>query len=76
MKNMNQAQRLTFVNITVLSIVGISLTGFDQVHWSIYIVPAALIFAAVSGYCVGFEISKRILTHFGKNTDALKAKSI
>ena len=63
--NMTPAQRLFFINITTLSMIGIWLTGYDQVHWFVFVVPAALIFAALSGFCIGFEISKKILAAFG-----------
>ena len=65
MKNLTQVQRLLFMNLTLLSSIGIWLTGFDQVHWFAYVVPGALLFAALSGYCVGLDISKMILKLFG-----------
>lgn len=64
MNNMNRVQRLFFMNIATLSLIGIGLTGFDQAHWFSYITPAALLFAALSGFCIGFEISKKILGIF------------
>ena len=65
MKNLTQVQRLFFMNITLLSSIGIWLTGFDQVHWFAYFVPGALLFAALSGYCVGLDISRMVLKLFG-----------
>ncbi len=65
MKNLTQVQRLLFMNLTLLSSIGIWLTGFDQVHWFVYVLPGALLFAALSGYCVGLDISKMILKLFG-----------
>lgn len=65
MKNLTQVQRLLFMNLTLLSSIGIWLTGFDQVHWFAYVAPGALLFAALSGYCVGLDISKMILKLFG-----------
>jgi hypothetical protein len=65
MKNLTQAHRLFFMNLTLLSSIGIWLTGFDQVHWFVYIVPAALLFAALSGYCVGLDIARMVLKLFG-----------
>lgn len=64
MKNLTRAQRILFMNLTLLSSIGIWLTGFDQVHWFVYIVPGALIFAALSGYCIGLDISKLVLKLF------------
>ena len=65
MKNLTRVQRLLFMNITLLSSIGIWLTGFDQVHWFAYVVPAALLFAAFSGYCIGLDISRMLLKLFG-----------
>lgn len=65
MKNLTRVQRLLFMNITLLSSIGIWLTGFDQVHWFAYVVPAALLFAALSGYCIGLDISRMLLKLFG-----------
>ena len=56
MKNMTQTQRLLFTNISILSMIGIGLTGFNNVHWFVYVVPGALIFAALIGYCAGMDI--------------------
>jgi hypothetical protein len=61
MKNMNKTQRLLFFNISIISTIAIGLTGFDQIHWFAWFVPAALLFAALSGYCVGLEVSAYIL---------------
>ncbi|MFC1685119.1 hypothetical protein ACFL0R_06580 [Pseudomonadota bacterium] len=76
MKIMKPEHRLTYVNISLLSLIGIWLTGFNQVHWSIYIAPGALLFAAISGYCIGFDISKMALKLLDINTEGHKAKSI
>ena len=65
MKNLTRVQRLFFMNLTLLSIIGIWLTGLDQVHWFVYVVPAALLFAALSGYCIGLDISRMILKLMG-----------
>jgi hypothetical protein len=45
--------RVFFVGISVFILVGIWLSGFDQVHWFIYLPPAFLLFAAISGICPG-----------------------
>jgi hypothetical protein len=72
MKNMKPEHRLTYVNIALLGMVGIWLTGFDQVHWFIYIAPGALLLAAIIGYCVGFDISKKVLKLFETSTEGDK----
>jgi len=72
MHNMKPEHRLTYVNISLLSLIGIWLTGFDQVHWFIYVVPGALLFAGISGYCVGFDISKKVLKLLDITTEGHK----
>ena len=69
MKNMTREQRLLFLNISIISSIGIWLSGYDQVHWLAYVVPGALIFAALSGYCVGLDIAKVVVTLFGKSAN-------
>lgn len=64
MKNLTRVQRTLFMNSTLLSSNGIWLTGFEQVHWFAYIVPGALMFAALSVYCIGQDISKLVLKLF------------
>ncbi len=43
--------RLWYVVFAILIVVGIALTGFSNVHWFLYIPPAGLVFAAVTGIC-------------------------
>ena len=40
---------------------GIALTGFQQVHWLLYVPAVFLIFAALTGFCPGLIISRWIL---------------
>jgi hypothetical protein len=40
------------------------LTGFDNVHWFAYAVPAFFMFAAVVGICPGLMMAQKI---FGKD---------
>lgn len=47
------AQRMVFVSVAVLVITGMWLTGFDKVHWIMYIPVVLLSFAGISGICVG-----------------------
>lgn len=61
MKNMTIELRLLFINVTVISVIGIGLTGYEHMHWFVYVLPAALLFAAASGYCIGLDIIKRLL---------------
>lgn len=57
--------RLFFVNITIVMLIGIWLSGFAQVHWFIYAVPLFLTFAAMTGFCPGLMISKKVLGMLG-----------
>ena len=65
MFNATKIQRLFFFNIASFIVLGIWLTGFDTVHWFSYVVPAALYFAATTGFCLGFVVSGKILELFG-----------
>ena len=53
--------RLFLFMLAVLMMAGIWLTGFSEVHWFTYVVPAFLVFAAASGLCPGLFISRKIL---------------
>ncbi|MEN8131949.1 MAG: hypothetical protein ABFS45_17560 [Pseudomonadota bacterium] len=65
MFNASRVQRVFLFNLANLNLLAIWLTGFDQMHWFAYVIPAALYFAAASGFCLGFVISKKILDIFG-----------
>jgi len=39
---------------------GIYLTGFNVVHWVLYLPAVFLIFAAVTGICPGMMLSKKL----------------
>lgn len=65
MFNASKAVRLLFLDISAFAIAGIWLTGFSVVHWFSYVVPAAMLLAAVTGFCPGLFISNRILAVFG-----------
>ncbi len=57
--------RLFFVNVTMLLMVGIWLSGFEKVHWFMYAAPVFFMFAAITGFCPGLIISKKILGALG-----------
>ena len=57
--------RLLFFNICVLTMIGVWLTGFDKVHWFVYVLPGVMLFAAATGFCPGLFLSGRILGLFG-----------
>lgn len=65
MFNASRVQRVFFFNMAILSLVGLWLTGFDNVHWFAYVVPGGLLFAAATGFCLGFVVSKKMLALLG-----------
>lgn len=54
------AIRMLFITTAVVISVGIWLTGFDNVHWFLYIPPAALLFAGATGICPGYIIFTKL----------------
>jgi len=54
------AQRMLFMTMAVLISVGIYLSGYQTVHWFLYIPVAALAFAAVTGVCPGLMLFKKL----------------
>ena len=58
-------QRAFMFNVATMSLIGIALTGFNNVHWFAYVLPASLLFAAASGFCIGLGISKQMLGVLG-----------
>ena len=53
------AQRMLFLTISVLLGVGIWLSGWNQVHWLLYIIVGMLAFAGATGICPGLMIFKK-----------------
>jgi len=66
MKRLNPAQRLLFAIIFTVNLVGIALTGFEQVHWFAFFLPASLLVSVVTGYCMGYDVSRKITSLFEK----------
>ncbi len=59
----NQASpaiRVFFFNLGFVITLGIWLTGFDKVHWFLYVPAGFMFFAAITGICPGLMISKMI----------------
>lgn len=54
------AQRMLFVVIATVILSGITLTGFSQVHWLLYVPVVGMLFAAVTGFCPGITLLKKI----------------
>jgi len=51
---------MLFLMMAGLILLGIWLTGFNVVHWVLYIPVAALIFAGVTGICPGYIIMQKL----------------
>ena len=47
----SKAMRVWFAVFAIIIWLGIYLTGFEVVHWLLYIPPAGLTFAAITGIC-------------------------
>jgi len=54
------SMRMFMFNASVFILIGIWLSGFDQVHWFIYFVPVFFLLAAVTGFCPGMVIPRLI----------------
>jgi len=54
------AMRMLFLFMSAFILLGIWLTGFGVVHWVLYIPPAALVFAGVTGICPGLILFKKM----------------
>ncbi len=53
------AMRMTFLSMAAIMLAGIALTGFAKVHWVLYLPPAFLVFAGVTGICPGLMFWSR-----------------
>ena len=54
------AQRMLFRTISIMIFLGIWLSGYDKVHWLLYIPAVFLMFAGLTGICPGLLILRRI----------------
>lgn len=52
---------LFLVHATLFMVVGIWLTGFDQVHWFMYVLPAIFTVSATFGICPGINLWRMVL---------------
>lgn len=48
---------------------GIALSGFNNVHWLLYVPAAFLVFAAVTGFCPGMIITRWLLREDAKSAE-------
>jgi hypothetical protein len=54
------AQRIQFLMTTAMIMIGIYLTGFETVHWFLYLPPIALGFAGITGICPALIVLKKL----------------
>jgi len=51
---------MQFLSIAALVLAGIWLTGFDRVHWFLFVPVAIFTFAGITGICPGLIFWKKI----------------
>ena len=61
----SKTQRLFFFEGFLISMTGIWLTGFTQVHWFMYVIPVGFLIAAVSGFCLGYFLTSKVASALG-----------
>lgn len=54
------AIRMLFLTVAALIMLGIWLTGFNVVHWVLYLPVAALLFAGITGICPGYMMFQKL----------------
>lgn len=55
------AMRLFLLNSTLFMLIGIWLSGFDQVHWFMYVLPVIFTLSATFGICPGVNLWRMVL---------------
>jgi hypothetical protein len=54
------AIRMQFISVAIVVFIGIFLTGFDKVHWFLYVPVVLLLFAGLTGICPGLLFWKKM----------------
>ncbi|MGB5337480.1 MAG: YgaP-like transmembrane domain [Gammaproteobacteria bacterium] len=54
------AIRMLFISVAALILLGIWLTGFNVVHWVLYLPVAVLLFAGITGICPGYMMFQKL----------------
>ena len=54
------AIRMQFISVAIVVFIGILLTGFDKVHWFLYVPVVLLLFAGLTGICPGLLFWKKM----------------
>lgn len=55
------AMRIFLLNSTLFMMIGIWLTGFDNVHWFLYVLPGIFTLSATFGICPGINFWRIVL---------------
>lgn len=50
------AMRMTQLTIAIVTLIGIWLTGFNNVHWFLYVPVVMLAVAGLTGVCMGQKV--------------------
>jgi hypothetical protein len=51
---------MQFISVAIVVFIGIFLTGFDKVHWFLYVPVVLLLFAGLTGICPGLLFWKKM----------------
>jgi len=54
------APRMLLLSIAGIVLTGIWLTGFDKVHWFLYVPVVSLSFAGITGICPGLILWSKL----------------
>ena len=54
------AQRMLFLTVAIVLWVGLWLTGFNNVHWLLYLPATLLAFAGITGICPGLVVWRKL----------------
>jgi len=54
------AQRMQFLTLAVVILIGIWLTGFNVVHWFLYVPVVLLVIGGLTGFCFGVWFWKKM----------------
>ena len=57
---MMTATQMTFLTAATVMSTGIYLSGWNQVHWLLYIPPIGFIFSGVSGICPAVYLYQKL----------------
>ena len=70
----NAAMRFFLFVMGSVVLLGVWLTGFDKVHWLLYVPIVFFYFAAVTGICPGIVFSGMLFPDKAKAKTATKAR--